>query len=347
MALIKCSECGKEISDKAAACVHCGCPVSVSTPKSSEPIDFQKTFGEFFNDSTRFVKERGITVDFDANVSGTEKGSTPHSIFLKELGRAIEFSVPNNIQVGQAIRVQLKDDANYNFVCFNVVSVSKAATASSTSPATAPTSDKTVSTAAYDEGASCDQKIKRFKTNTYRPFVICMIAFALCVISLVIAKTTSFKAIAILFFVAFFPAIFGVCRIPYYIKVNKAIKRLEARNLLAKAVTEMESDKVVSFGDKALLSEHFLFTQKRNGIVIACDDILWVYSLRANKYYSLKIGTKTLPITSLSGVSIFTRDYKNVLQQAIKELQNRNPDVIVNNTPENRKKYQNCRNQVQ
>lgn len=28
MALIKCSECGKEISDKASACIYCGCPAS-------------------------------------------------------------------------------------------------------------------------------------------------------------------------------------------------------------------------------------------------------------------------------------------------------------------------------
>ena len=27
MALIKCSECGKEISDKAKTCVNCGCPI--------------------------------------------------------------------------------------------------------------------------------------------------------------------------------------------------------------------------------------------------------------------------------------------------------------------------------
>lgn len=27
MALIKCSECGKEISDKAKVCIHCGCPI--------------------------------------------------------------------------------------------------------------------------------------------------------------------------------------------------------------------------------------------------------------------------------------------------------------------------------
>lgn len=27
MSLIKCSECGKEISDKAPVCIHCGCPL--------------------------------------------------------------------------------------------------------------------------------------------------------------------------------------------------------------------------------------------------------------------------------------------------------------------------------
>ena len=30
MALIKCSECGAEISDKATECPKCGCPVEVS-----------------------------------------------------------------------------------------------------------------------------------------------------------------------------------------------------------------------------------------------------------------------------------------------------------------------------
>ena len=30
MALIKCSECGKEISDKSTACVHCGCPIELN-----------------------------------------------------------------------------------------------------------------------------------------------------------------------------------------------------------------------------------------------------------------------------------------------------------------------------
>lgn len=33
MALIKCKECGKEISDKATTCIHCGCPVILNETK--------------------------------------------------------------------------------------------------------------------------------------------------------------------------------------------------------------------------------------------------------------------------------------------------------------------------
>lgn len=36
MALIKCVECGKEISDKAIACTNCGCPVSATIKNMNE-----------------------------------------------------------------------------------------------------------------------------------------------------------------------------------------------------------------------------------------------------------------------------------------------------------------------
>ena len=36
MALIKCSECGREISDKAAACIHCGFPLAEA--KTDKPL---------------------------------------------------------------------------------------------------------------------------------------------------------------------------------------------------------------------------------------------------------------------------------------------------------------------
>lgn len=37
MALIACAECGKEISDKAAACPHCGAPVVSTSPVLAAP----------------------------------------------------------------------------------------------------------------------------------------------------------------------------------------------------------------------------------------------------------------------------------------------------------------------
>ena len=39
MALIKCPECNKEISDKADACVHCGCP----TERTARAIEKSKS----------------------------------------------------------------------------------------------------------------------------------------------------------------------------------------------------------------------------------------------------------------------------------------------------------------
>lgn len=38
MALIKCDECGKEVSDKAASCPGCGAP-SAPAPNQSESVD--------------------------------------------------------------------------------------------------------------------------------------------------------------------------------------------------------------------------------------------------------------------------------------------------------------------
>lgn len=39
MALIKCTECGKEFSDKAPACPNCGCPISEMTFDNVSPVN--------------------------------------------------------------------------------------------------------------------------------------------------------------------------------------------------------------------------------------------------------------------------------------------------------------------
>lgn len=42
MALIKCSECGKEISDKSKNCIHCGCPINKEKITHKEKIETKK-----------------------------------------------------------------------------------------------------------------------------------------------------------------------------------------------------------------------------------------------------------------------------------------------------------------
>ncbi|MFQ7000483.1 MAG: ribosomal protein L7/L12 [Clostridium sp.] len=42
MALIKCPECGKEISDKALACIHCGFPLKEINKEENKKCEFYK-----------------------------------------------------------------------------------------------------------------------------------------------------------------------------------------------------------------------------------------------------------------------------------------------------------------
>ncbi len=41
MAIIKCPECGKEISDKAKECINCGCPIGQKEIKVAEKVDVE------------------------------------------------------------------------------------------------------------------------------------------------------------------------------------------------------------------------------------------------------------------------------------------------------------------
>lgn len=55
MSLIKCSECGKEISDKAPACPMCGNPLNVAVTTNSKPVEIERT-------SKKWKKKRVWTV---------------------------------------------------------------------------------------------------------------------------------------------------------------------------------------------------------------------------------------------------------------------------------------------
>ena len=73
MALINCPECGKQISDKAAQCIHCGCPIEKkqvepkSIPLSSSVSTSAQTVGKS-NPALVSVKSAAAkAVDFAGN----------------------------------------------------------------------------------------------------------------------------------------------------------------------------------------------------------------------------------------------------------------------------------------
>jgi hypothetical protein len=58
MALIKCKECGKEISDKATACPHCGCPVQTTDEAKVEIQEESTVKGKDHSQGATQVKKK-------------------------------------------------------------------------------------------------------------------------------------------------------------------------------------------------------------------------------------------------------------------------------------------------
>ena len=70
MALIKCPECGKEISDKASACIHCGYPLANTQKKVAEKISSQPS-NSISNEKNNISKGFSI-VSLEENTVGLQ-----------------------------------------------------------------------------------------------------------------------------------------------------------------------------------------------------------------------------------------------------------------------------------
>ncbi len=62
MAMVKCSECGKDISDKAAACIGCGAPISPSNNEKIEPTIKCEECGKEISIKSTTCPECGVPI---------------------------------------------------------------------------------------------------------------------------------------------------------------------------------------------------------------------------------------------------------------------------------------------
>ena len=178
MALIKCSECGREVSDKATACIHCGCPISASKTTTFGGIKVaqtgDKTLNEFFGDnpSIQFSSNKKYIVDFHAVLSGVENERSPQSVYVQELGRNVKFTVPNTIKVGQSVLIQLHDEKCS--IQFRVESISRTQESKQAAPINTVSNQEAISLL---KNYKPNLLVRFFKTGFIKKFISMTIAF--------------------------------------------------------------------------------------------------------------------------------------------------------------------------
>lgn len=131
MALVRCGECGREVSDKAAACPGCGAPVDAATAQTA-PAALSFEDGQFVGTSAMIAElakraianvnyrvdsadaaagtasfTTGVTMGSWSGVSGTISWEETGPYRFKVTGQGKQ-----NVQGGQVVAINLFDEAN-------------------------------------------------------------------------------------------------------------------------------------------------------------------------------------------------------------------------------------------
>ena len=194
-----------------------------------------------------------------------------------------------------------------------------------------------------------NKMVKKFKNKLIRGKVIGISAIVLFIIMIILSSvfvklgvsenSPIMIIICIMVVVCLYPALFTLIRLPANIKFFKRINYYEKENILSKMVLELATNEIVEFGEKAILTDNFLFWGNNSRLPIPCNEILWLYTFESTTYISLKIGTKNSGIKSWSGVTKSRSDYYEMIQNAFIELQKRTNGLLINYSSENKAKY--------
>ncbi len=77
MALITCTECGKEYSDKASACINCGCPTEFNLSQETEQTDIQSSLeveDQPFTPEPNSQNDQAVQEASESNIKQPSKG---------------------------------------------------------------------------------------------------------------------------------------------------------------------------------------------------------------------------------------------------------------------------------
>lgn len=204
-------------------------------------------------------------------------------------------------------------------------------------------------------GKDLNKKVKKFKAKLMHGkivsvFMLITLAVMLIICALLVAMGFTGEESLFIYWlyiilggtalVCVYPGIYALIRLPHIIKFLKKIKALERNDAIREMIFDLETSETVKFGDKALLSDKYLFTKNSKKLPIPCNEIYWLYISTYNNYTSIKLGTKNNGIISYSGIESHNRRFNAILKRAVTELQKRtDTELILDYSAENEAKY--------
>ena len=98
MALLKCPDCGREVSSHATACPNCGCPVSyiMEQDEANAPAEECLAESSMPMEACKFKHNDGI--ETDGTVSELSDFSFVNGVLESYLGSAVDVVIPDGIQ---------------------------------------------------------------------------------------------------------------------------------------------------------------------------------------------------------------------------------------------------------
>lgn len=91
MALIRCPECGNEISDKAEKCIHCGCPIKLQINQGKAVFQTSDDFIGLFGKYTIKDKDGNIVAKLKANDHFEVKIESDTTFYIRYSGGFTTF----------------------------------------------------------------------------------------------------------------------------------------------------------------------------------------------------------------------------------------------------------------
>ena len=82
MALIKCPECGREVSNRAAACIHCGFPLETVEPAQNEYPNASIEISRLVSEADKLKAEKNYTKAFQLYMEAAQMGDAYSQVWV-------------------------------------------------------------------------------------------------------------------------------------------------------------------------------------------------------------------------------------------------------------------------